>query len=1258
MTYHPTVHRMLAIVLVLAGWLLAMTPAQAAPGALAVMVVDMDSQPVANCEVRTFWKGNSGNYYRTKKNGKVTVTNLPAGQPYYLYAADSDLHMAIVVKGPETGKKITLTLKPAGSVEARAKDAKGNAVRIRSGYMRLKADENTTFQISSNHALEWGTLFYSLPEGAYVFAPVLSLDDRVEYGMAKEAEVKVASGKITKVDVSLEPGVLVDLLFQDAKTKKPVAGIRGTLQRGKHSQPGYESLSFRRTHADGVVRARLRPGAYRISLYSQEYTWATPDSQGQFQVGNKPAQKITVALKSMDLKRINGIVIDHKGRPVANARINLRGFQRIIMHHYATGADGTFSARVQPSDPRHNQRMRIQISHRKRNLSITKDIDSIAKTIRIALQPTSIIKGRVVGSDGKPIYQASISARLLIIVPGQRHPQERYISNVYSDKDGRFVIRGVEPGHNLKIHAIRAGYMNATRTVPTTKPGKDGSTTELKDLVLSNLDRKLIGKVVDEDDKPMANVRIKFSGPGAPGASVSSDAEGKFTAMVGKAHLTLNARGLGRMSMLRGKRDINATDTKITLVLKWPATQPVGPNDVTCTILGPDGKPFIGAHARVYSNGGQWGHERSGRNGIVILRHIRQQKNAFAYAYDEQSNLAAIVPITAPDDKMAITLAKGATVTGYVVDAKGNRIRSSSGYFGYRSGDKVVCNIYARRRDQDSFTGTCIPAGSYTVTARISPSISTKLGMPKPTAATIKTDKPQTVTLTLDPGSLAEITITDSKTGKPIAGAYLNLSRRHPTTKNHESYGTTRSDAKGVAKVRLRPGKYQISLNCRTHSLNKSNKPQYLTITAEAKQTHTLAIIPRNIITIKGLVLDGAGKPVAGARVDNYGFHRLIQQDHATRADGTFILKGEPRNVRDKTRCFIRISHARRGLALRVPFPTESTELRLTLLPSTTLTGTIVDAKGKPASGVRIDVSIATKDANGHIIRSESHGRTTTDKDGNFRYGVLDTGATMILKGYKAGYMRTEKTIEVKAADKPGAEQAVGNLVISKLNRKLTGIIVDDGGQPVANTYIAISATNNRHNNGARSDNLGKFSVLTAHGPLRLYVAPKGRLQLTGRLTVAAGKNDVRLVLKPRAGYVQPIPAATRKQAADAFKAWVKGRPEAGKKAVFLCLFNDTNAPSVIAISKLQALAPSYSKDKLSITALAFTTKTDAQLAKWAADKRLKLSILKGGAPADAKKIWGAPKLPLLILFSKDGSIQSISHAYSGVLDKLEVYGQ
>lgn len=399
-------------------------------------------------------------------------------------------------------------------------------------------------------------------------------------------------------------------------------------------------------------------------------------------------------------------------------------------------------------------------------------------------------------------------------------------------------------------------------------------------------------------------------------------------------------------------------------------------------------------------------------------------------------------------------------------------------------------------------------------------------------------------------------TVTDAKSGKPIAGVQVNGHDDGPHWYENGGQGAKTDAAgkfvlKGIAKtdrVRLMvfPTPTQPYF---PYSTRVSGKPGLTEITAELKLTRG--------VLVKGRVVEkGTGKPVAGAGVryaalaDNKYYGELMngkQGEHgmawSTDADGKFefvalpgagivTAQGETRGgnifipytqVRvakdDLPRADLKqldnlgemfiaadghyvTLHSLSGYKIIEPKLTDDTvEVTIEFDRGKTVSGTVVDADGKPAAGVTAYKLEACYSSKKQL------------KDGTFTAVALDPDhprTVLFIDEAK----KLSATIDLKGDEKD---------VTLKLQPwgKIGGRLLDAEGKPIAGASVSVHAKNSVqhmafmslvHNRNRTTDADGRFTFDVPAGPVEYLV---GFSVKNKYVDVGAKPNDPGRVVKP-----------------------------------------------------------------------------------------------------------------------------------------------
>ena len=205
------------------------------------------------------------------------------------------------------------------------------------------------------------------------------------------------------------------------------------------------------------------------------------------------------------------------------------------------------------------------------NLAVAVQIDEETRKINIDLKPGLTLTGRVVGPNGDGIANASILFMLRLpsggFVIGREQPT--------TDAQGKFEIKAVPPEQKYSLYARAEGYgENRSGEISTNNAVDIQIDVGALTLALANL--TVSGVVVDDDDKPVAGVRISCSNiNNQPRQMTRSDKDGKFTlekVCAGRIRISANKTGTTRLSGYI-ETEAGATDVKIVVSEKRLSTR-------------------------------------------------------------------------------------------------------------------------------------------------------------------------------------------------------------------------------------------------------------------------------------------------------------------------------------------------------------------------------------------------------------------------------------------------------------------------------------------------------------------------------------------------------------------------------------------------------------------------------------------------------------------------------------------------------------
>jgi len=169
-----------------------------------------------------------------------------------------------------------------------------------------------------------------------------------------------------------------------------------------------------------------------------------------------------------------------------------------------------------------------------RNLAAVQDVYMTITNVELVLQPAITLSGSVKNTEGAPIAGAEVELRFWF---GMSHVLEAH--PVKANELGQFSMSALPQGREYEVFGVTAkgyGFDTADAHPQDTRT----SHYEFPTFVLKHADKKIAGRVLDKDGKPIASIEVAFSGKGQPMNSkekwgqqpfcnTTTDNEGKFS---------------------------------------------------------------------------------------------------------------------------------------------------------------------------------------------------------------------------------------------------------------------------------------------------------------------------------------------------------------------------------------------------------------------------------------------------------------------------------------------------------------------------------------------------------------------------------------------------------------------------------------------------------------------------------------------------------------------------------------------------------
>jgi hypothetical protein len=382
--------------------------------------------------------------------------------------------------------------------------------------------------------------------------------------------------------------------------------------------------------------------------------------------------------------------------------------------------------------------------------------------------------------------------------------------------------------------------------------------------------------------------------------------------------------------------------------------------------------------------------------------------------------------------------------------------------------------------------------------------------------------------LVLSPGALVEGTVTDAVDNKPLAGAWVAV--QDDIGVSTATRGSL-SDAKGRFTLRLPPGDFRVSvlgtpkgyLSGRQAGRGGGDTSQAVKV-AEGETKQVTFRLPR-ALTLAGVAVDAAGKPVVGAKL--VVVEQGMPETATTDAAGRFTLTGlSPGKVRLAAASDHEVVYPKgdddEGWEAPAPEP-----IRVTLRPfaAAPVTGRVVSTTGKPVPGVTIRVSTRMRMGGSGLWIGSSEART--GDDGRFTLPpVRPENGQVELEFVRPGFTFASGGVVARAGDR----FAVSNAVMRPLDagRTVRGRVLDAADKPVAGALVA--APGAESGSEARTDARGVFTLAgVPEGDDGRILAARGAS--FGAASVAASAAAVTVRLRPIPG---PTAAAATHDASRA----------------------------------------------------------------------------------------------------------------------------
>lgn len=891
----------------------------------------------------------------------------------------------------------------------------------------------------------------------------------------------------------------------------------------------------------GGANVSVRPGlnAFLGQLTDRQYRWldTVADENGRFDIPGVPEgngytvsatapsialeevhgiavqanQVTTLTIQGHQGARIAGQVLDPSGAPMAGASIAMiyLDLSRVLF-----SADGRDQAIVTNADGyfeiEHVGAGRVAVVAAADDVAPSNIVElavvdgGVYDDLLLELGEGTVVVGKVVDDEDQPVVGAAVEVR-----PFERPNDPQFMKMMLkvrrvaatTDEQGQFAVKGMT-GDQLIIQASKPGYTTAIAS---------GYDLDDKDIVIKVQRGVTIRGKVMSGEEPVRRFRVETSTREIP-----KDKDGNVIAVDATSDRSSRRRTRfgrggdgGRPWGRRGKR-----------TRQLPEGQTMGER-------GP---------------GGNW-REIQSTDGTFTLTGIppgRVRIRVRAEGYIEPENQTLDLAPAAKSEELVFDLVGGQPVAGRVVDEAGIPVsdaqvtayKKKSDEDGDRRGFRMNFSIdredfdflamsssrrSAMSNSKGEFTVAALEPGEYRFTAR-HPDMAKSSTKNVIVEAGVVTPP---VEIAIDAGGAVEGTVTGLAM-RPLRDALMVAFSLQAGSMRS---GTT--DQNGYYKIDgLPPGQYVVfksRLDERADNigLELMSNMRLKTVTVRRGKTARLDVHDEGEdgVRVFGVVREN-GTPVPRALItllgsDRQGLLGMGVRANAARMDGRYELVGIKPG--DYVMQVTRFQGQPVQTTFEIEIPEDVSEFAYDItLPTSTITGMVVDSRGTPVKGMRVTLGSDDSSLSGDgligMIAANGLSQARTDEEGKFEMKSVAAGTYRLTAGSRIGGRRGRRPRE----DEPqygeanlenvlvdGITPVEGLVVTVPLAGKITGIVLDGSNAPVANAEISYAEQTKRKR---RRKSNPLLDLIGSQQPVRS--GEDGRFEITG---LTPGKYSLRV---------------------------------------------------------------------------------------------------------------------------------------------------
>ncbi len=690
-------------------------------------------------------------------------------------------------------------------------------------------------------------------------------------------------------------------------------------------------------------------------------------------------------------------------------------------------------------------------------LSLSLLLPAAVPTVIAAVAPAGEIRGRVL-VDGKPA--PGVAVAVLPFEDGfaaarreaRREDLPKPLVSGTTRPDGTFAVTVPGPAGA----AVRLSFSGAPAAPRVLDQLFDSGGEDAGDVRLPKA-LALAGRVADERGGPVVGATVTLWAGGGRRPQDASSASGLPQATVTKGDGTFRFEGAAEEgNRIRVEAPAFATQERQPVragALARPVTLALGQVLRGTVTLADRRAPAGGALVRFEgrTQTTRWVEARA--DGAFLLDGAPREAGSLVADGGDRGRASVVLAQGAAGEAVAIVLAPTATLAGRVVDAADGRALAGVRIVARAPGGEFL----ARSGPDGRYSMRGLSPQAYRVSAEDDRFVAWSR------TVTVAAGQAETQDVPLTRGSTLAGRVVDEE-GRPIEGATVMVSRGgedmfRAFIRSMEGEGAVRTGRDGSFRAtRLAPGENQ-RIDVR-HDEYEERAVGGLSLSPGGTRSGVSVILRRGL-SVRGVVKDEEGRPLAGAEVNLSSARNLragrggvqmsisgpgSQLRRETGADGRFEFRGL--KAGDYT-----VSARRPGFSRATVDPVNVAEARaaepleLVLKPGATISGVVRDKAGAGASGWSVSARAASQ-AGGPIfgpgsIRSEE----PTGPDGVFYLEGLTTGETYELQVMGQAGLGPRKAGVVAPAE--GVD-----LVVTGTGQVRGRVVDGDSGRPIPDFQV------------------------------------------------------------------------------------------------------------------------------------------------------------------------------------------------------------